>query len=94
LRWLVTARDEVFDPPANAPRHDEAFEARELHREVSRLVRTLSAKYREALLMAATGDVTFEEMSEITGVAIGTLKWRVSEARRQLRQKLARRAQR
>ena len=95
LRWLVTSRDEaVFDPPAHAPRHDEAFEAREFHREVDRLVRTLSPKYREALLMAAAGDVTFEEMSEITGVATGTLKWRVSEARRQLRQKLDRRAQR
>ena len=70
------------------------LEAREFHREVSRLVRTLSPKYREALFMAAAGDVTFEEMSEITGVATGTLKWRVSEARRQLRLKLDRRAQR
>jgi RNA polymerase sigma-70 factor (ECF subfamily) len=53
-------------------------------------VRGLSPKYREALLMAATGDLTFDEMSEITGVAAGTLKWRVSEARRQLRERLAR----
>jgi DNA-directed RNA polymerase specialized sigma24 family protein len=41
-------------------------------------------------MLSATGDHTFEEMSAALGVPAGTLKWRVSEARRQLRQKLAR----
>jgi len=94
LRRLVSTSDEVpIDPPSSAPRHDHALEARDFQQEVARLVRGLPAKYREALLMAATGDVTYEEMSHITGVAAGTLKWRVSEARRQLRTKLARRGQ-
>ena len=92
LRWLVATRDDHLpDPPATDRRHDEVFEAREFQRDVARLVGSLSPKYRSALLMAATGDLTFEEMSAITGVAVGTLKWRVSDARRQLREKLERR---
>ena len=62
----------------------------ELQREVARVVRALPAKYREALMMFATGDHTFDEMSQALGVPAGTLKWRVSEGRRRLREKLLR----
>ena len=50
---------------------------------------TLPAKLREPLLLAAAGDCTFEEMSRMLGVPAGTLKWRVMEARRRLKQQLA-----
>jgi RNA polymerase sigma-70 factor (ECF subfamily) len=91
MRRLVTpgADDEPFDPPAQAPLQDATLADRDLRQAVARLVRTLPAKYREALMLAATGDHTFEEMSEALGVPAGTLKWRVSEARKQLKVKLA-----
>ena len=55
---------------------------------VRRLVARLPRSYREALMLSAAGDYTFDEMSAALGVPAGTLKWRVSEARRQLREKL------
>src|SRR5262249_13020020 len=55
---------------------------------VARAVATLPDKYRTALLLAASGDYTFDEMAEAIGVPAGTLKWRVSEARRMLKTRL------
>lgn len=91
VRRLVSRDDEEepFDPPASAPLQDATLADRQMRQAVSRVVRTLPPKYREALLLAATGDHTFEEMSEALGVPAGTLKWRVSEARKQLKGKLA-----
>lgn len=57
--------------------------------DVKRLVATLPEKLRQPLLLAAAGDLTFEDMSAVLGVPTGTLKWRVMEARRRLKQKLA-----
>ena len=41
-------------------------------------------------MLFATGDHTFDEMSQALGVPPGTLKWRVSEARKRVKQKLER----
>ena len=91
LRRLVPARDDQpFDPPAPARPHDARLEEVELASAVRRLVRALPEKLRVPLLLAATGDYTFDEMSRIVGVPAGTLKWRVSEARRRIREKLQR----
>ena len=89
-RLIAHDAAEEFDPPARAPLPDQAVADVELRRMVARAVRTLPPKYREALMLAATGDHTFDEMSEALGVPAGTLKWRVSEARRRLREKLGR----
>ena len=44
---------------------------------------------RDALLLATSGEHTFEEIAQLLGVPTGTAKWRVVEAKRQLKQKLA-----
>ena len=91
LRSLVTlAGDQPFEPPATGRRHDGVLEDRELAVQVARAVRSLPAKSRHALMLAATGDYTFDEMSQALGVPAGTLKWRVSEARRRVKEKLER----
>ncbi len=69
--------------------HEDAFERRELRERVRGVVKTLPTKYRDALLLATTGEHTFEELAEVLGVPSGTVKWRVVEAKRQLKQKLA-----
>ena len=90
LRRFVIASDdeEPFDPPAKGRLQDQALADRDLQRTVAKVVRTLPAKYREALMLSATGDHTFDEMSQALGVPAGTLKWRVSEARRMMKQRL------
>jgi RNA polymerase sigma-70 factor, ECF subfamily len=62
--------------------------AEESRRDVRRLIRTLPARYRDALLLSASGDHTFEEIGRLLGVPTGTAKWRAMEGRRLLRKKL------
>jgi RNA polymerase sigma-70 factor (ECF subfamily) len=92
LRRFVAAADDEqpFDAPAQGRLQDEVLADRDFRRTVARVVRALPAKYREALMLSATGDHTFDEMSQALGIPAGTVKWRVSEARRMLRERLAR----
>lgn len=89
LRRLVSPSPDVpFDPPSPGRSQEARAVAAEQAEIVRRLVVALPEKYRVPLLLAATGDHTFEEMAATLRVPTGTLKWRVSEARRQLREKL------
>jgi len=45
-------------------------------------IRQLTAKLRDTLLLAATGEHSYDEISVMLGVPLGTVKWRVAEARR------------
>jgi RNA polymerase sigma-70 factor (ECF subfamily) len=60
----------------------------ELAGHVRRLVAKLPAKLRHPLLLSASGDHGYEEMAQMLGVPAGTLKWRVAEARRRLKERL------
>jgi RNA polymerase sigma-70 factor, ECF subfamily len=62
----------------------------ELRRVVERLVRALPAKLRDPLLLIGSGDYSYDDVATMLGQPAGTIKWRVSEARRLLRVKLAR----
>ncbi len=64
---------------------DQAARAR-----VKRLVKGLPRAHRDALLLMATQDLPYAEAAALLGVPVGTLKWRVSDARRMLRERLAR----
>jgi RNA polymerase sigma-70 factor, ECF subfamily len=82
------------DPPETAsPPHARTQESvlieEERTRHVMRLVRALPARLRDPLLLCASGDQTYREIAAVLGIPEGTLKWRVSEARRRLKQRLA-----
>jgi RNA polymerase sigma-70 factor (ECF subfamily) len=80
---------EAADRKAMSP--EAAVLARELRAEVQRLVSALPVRLRDPLLLVGSGDYTYEEVAGMLGQPVGTIKWRVSDARRQLRVKLARR---
>jgi RNA polymerase sigma-70 factor (ECF subfamily) len=100
-RWLKLAvapgRDDTGGDPldqmervASSERSQEdSIVDEELQRNVTRLIGTLPRKLRDALLLAGTGEHTYEQISEMLGAPLGTVKWRVSEARRVLKKKLA-----
>lgn len=99
-RWLRIAaappRDEegadAFDAmermPSTGRSQEETLMDDELQRNVARLIGTLPRKLRDALLLAGAGEHTYEQISGMLGVPLGTVKWRVSEARRVLKKKL------
>jgi RNA polymerase sigma-70 factor, ECF subfamily len=62
----------------------------EQQRTVAGLVRALSPKLRDPLLLIGSGDYSYDEVASMLAIPVGTVKWRVSEARRQLRVKLTR----
>ena len=100
MRWLrVTstspgpdgeqAFDDLLDrvPSGGRSQEDDLVDA-ELQRHVTRMIGTLPKKLRDALLLAGSGEYTYEQISAMLGVPLGTVKWRVSEARRVLKRKL------
>jgi RNA polymerase sigma-70 factor, ECF subfamily len=86
------ARDE---PPealehvaAAGPGPDVHAATRELRGRLRLLIRALPSKLRDALLLAASGAYSYDEIAAMLDIPVGTVKWRVSEARRVLREKL------
>lgn len=57
---------------------------------LQRLVRSLPPRLRDPLLLCAAGDQTYHEVAVVLGIPEGTLKWRVAEARRRLKERLVR----
>jgi RNA polymerase sigma-70 factor (ECF subfamily) len=76
------------EPASHEASHEQVLIESESRREVRRLLRTLPAKYRDALLLSATGEHTFEEIAVMLGVPVGTAKWRAMEGRRLLKKKI------
>jgi RNA polymerase sigma-70 factor (ECF subfamily) len=62
---------------------------RELRGHIVEAIEALSPKLRDALLLAQAGEYEYEEIGAMLRVTAGTVKWRVSEARRRIRTRLA-----
>jgi RNA polymerase sigma-70 factor (ECF subfamily) len=61
----------------------------EMRDDIRRAIRRLPHKLRDALLLAQSGDYSYDEMGAMLKSPAGTIKWRVSEARRLVKQTLA-----
>ena len=59
--------------------------AGELRRDIRQAIAMLPRKLRDALLLAQSGDYSYQEIGAMLGAPLGTIKWRVSEARRLVR---------
>ena len=54
----------------------------DLVRQVRVEIMRLTPKLRDTLLLAASGQHSYEEIGRLLGIPLGTVKWRVAEARR------------
>ena len=88
-RFVSPAHDTEWDFPDRARGQETALIDAELRAHLTRLIAGLSAKLRDVLLLAASGEHTYDEIAAMMGIPPGTVKWRVSESRRQLKAKLA-----
>lgn len=86
------ADGEEWDPmerlAAKGQSQEEEAMTADLQRRLKPLIAGLPKKLRDALLLAASGDYSYDEISQMLGIPLGTLKWRVSEARRVLKAKM------
>ncbi|MFN2490723.1 MAG: RNA polymerase sigma factor [Actinomycetota bacterium] len=81
---LEAEPDEAGDPSPGAP-VDETSVARI---DLARALATLPEDYREAVVMHDLGGIPYEEIARISGVALGTVKSRISRGRRLLAERL------
>lgn len=61
---------------------ERVTDARHRVKQVRRLIEGLTPKLRDTLLLAASGEYGYDEIASMLGVPVGTVKWRVAEARR------------
>ena len=92
-RMVVAKTDEEADSmmanaPASSPSPEDAAAHEQLQRGIRLAIRALSPKLRDALLLAQAGDYSYEEIGAMLGAPVGTIKWRVFEARKTIRKYL------
>jgi len=88
---MAGAEDESsVDPPSADVGPEAGLLTGELETAVSKVIRTLPRRLRDPFLLAASGDHRYEEIAALLGIPLGSVKWRVSEARRLIRAKLER----
>jgi RNA polymerase sigma-70 factor (ECF subfamily) len=95
--WVRRLRQDHADPqqaldslPSNASLPETELLTRERDRVLAQLIQSLPARLRDPFLLAATGEHRYEDIATLLGVPLGTVKWRMLEARRLLREKLER----
>lgn len=69
---------------SDAPGPEQQAVDRSRARETATAIAQLSPKLRDTLLLAASGEHSYDDIGRLLGVATGTVKWRVAEARRQV----------
>ena len=67
---------------SDAPGPEQQAVDRSRARETAAAIAGLSPKLRDTLLLAASGEHSYDDIGRMLGVATGTVKWRVAEARR------------
>ena len=75
---MESLEDDGADP-------EQLAQCRALARQTRREIVRLSPKLKDALLLAMSGQHTYEEIAAMLSIPLGTVKWRVAEARRILK---------
>jgi len=80
----------MSNPPEN-PDFSEPVDSliqEELFVELDKAMKSLSPKHRRALVLAEFEDLPYEQIAQIEGVRIGTIKSRINRAKNRLRSAL------
>jgi RNA polymerase sigma-70 factor (ECF subfamily) len=87
---LMTEFDEALHSEKSTVDNPEQLELRRADTEMLRgALETLPAEFREAIVLREMEGLSYREIADVTGVAIGTVMSRLSRARRRLHDLLA-----
>ncbi len=89
-RSPVVFRAELPEPVAGAMAAAQATEHDELNQEIEAALQALSPKLRAAIVLTCLQDKTPREAARIEHCSTATMYWRVHEARKHLKRRLAR----
>lgn len=84
---------EQYDLPIESRRlsPEQESERAERREEIEQVVRALPATYRELVLLRHSHDMSYDEIAEVTGLPLGTVKNRLFRAREAMRQQFLQR---
>ncbi len=86
----IDAQDEDGQPPLQLKdtrkNPDEAFQAEELEAVVQKVILQLPEKYREVFVLSALQKLSYQEISEIVGRSLPSVKTDIHRARLEVRQ--------
>jgi len=88
-RFVQPPEDTEWQVPDAGRSQEQAVLDQELRGHLRREIARLAPKFRDALLLASAGERSYNDIAGMLGIPVGTLKWRVNEARRQLKGRLA-----
>lgn len=85
---VAGSEGDTFDLPIESARlsPEQESERRERRNEIESVVRALPANYRELIILRHSQDLSYEEIVEVTGLPLGTVKNRLFRARETMRQ--------
>src|SRR6476620_475920 len=85
---VLGPENDQFDLPVESgrPSPEQESERKERRGEIESVVRALPGNYRELITLRHSQDLSYEEIVEVTGLPLGTVKNRLFRAREMMRQ--------
>src|SRR5678815_444505 len=85
---IMGPENDQFDLPVESGSlsPEQESEQKERRGEIEAVVRALPANYRELIILRHSQDLSYEEIVEVTGLPLGTVKNRLFRAREMMRQ--------
>lgn len=77
-----------WDLPSNAPSPIENMSTQEFYEQLRKAIEDLPASFRETIVFREIQGLSYEEIAELTGVSLGTVKSRIARARLKLQSQL------
>lgn len=79
-----------YDIPSEEPSPERLLESKQLTREIHRALMKTSPKLRTVIVLKELEGLSYEEISEVLEISMGTVKSRIARAREELKQSLSR----
>ena len=80
--------DETFDIPDESMRPDDITDSGIKDEIIQKALLKVSDAYREMVILRDIQELSYEEIAEVTGIAVGTVKSRINRGRAQLQKML------
>jgi len=91
IRFDALGEERAARLPSSAPSPDQAYADRSFDADVEAALATLPPDFRAAVVLCDVEGLSYEEIAEVTGARLGTVRSRISRGRAMLRRALAHR---
>ena len=90
--YAVSGDDEEFELPipAKGPSPERVLERTERSAQIEEAISKLPTRYRELIVLRHVSELSYDEIAEVTGLPLGTVKNRIFRAREAMRKHLIR----